>query len=126
MGDISEHFSLKEFRCNCRNDCGFEAVDHRLLLLLEKIRNYFNKPVNVHCINRCPAYNREKRSKDTSQHIRGLAADIHIKGVSVNELAEYADILMPNSGGIGKYYNWNNPGIHIDVRSGKMARWTDV
>jgi len=48
----------------------------------------------------------------------GIAADIVVKGVSPNDVAAYAELLMPDKGGIGLYRTF----VHIDVRHQK-TRW---
>ena len=53
-----------------------------------------------------------------SQHLYGTAADIVVSGVAPKQVAEYAEKLMPNTGGIGIYSNFT----HIDVRKTK-SRW---
>ena len=117
MGDISEHFSRKEFACKC--GCGFNAVDVQLLSHLERIRKHFGKPVHLTCACRCLKHNREIGSEDTSQHVRGMAADIWIPDTIPDDIAAYADeYLLKGTGGIGIYEDF----IHIDVRE-KIARW---
>ena len=53
-------------------------------------------------------------------------ADIRVEGVPVEEIAAFAETLLPGRGGIGRYpprrgrpRGW----VHLDVRSTK-ARWT--
>ena len=62
-----------------------------------------------------------------SQHLYGKAADIWISGVTVEQIAAYAETLLPNRGGIGRYpkeghadrtHGW----VHIDTRTAK-SRW---
>ena len=53
-----------------------------------------------------------------SMHMYGMAADIHINGVTPKQIAEFAETLMPDSGGIGIYDTF----CHIDVRD-KKSRW---
>ena len=48
----------------------------------------------------------------------GIAADIVVKGVAPEDVAAYAELLMPDKGGIGLYRTF----VHIDVRNEK-ARW---
>ena len=98
MGDISKHFNRSEFSCS--DNCGFNAVDVVLLELLEKIREKFGAVI-VHCACRCQFKNIEVGSKDTSQHLRGMAADFHIDGVDPWEIASYADDLLKDYGGQG-------------------------
>jgi uncharacterized protein YcbK (DUF882 family) len=113
----SEFFRRSEFACSC--ECGFNAVDVDLLDILTKVREEFG-PVIIHCACRCKKKNDEVGSKDSSQHLRGLAADFHINGVEAETIAYFADGLMPDSGGVG-IYEW---GVHIDVRQ-KKARWNN-
>ena len=115
MGDISEHFNRSEYSCSC--GCGFDAVDKELNEIMEKIRSNFG-PVQVHCACRCLKHNQEVGSKDTSQHVRGLAADFHINDINNESIIYYANELLPNKGGIG-IYDW---GVHVDVRKTR-ARW---
>jgi uncharacterized protein YcbK (DUF882 family) len=116
MGDISKHFSRNEFACS--DQCGFEAVDVELLSILEWLREEYKKPVIIHCACRCLNKNREVGSKDSSQHIRGLAVDFHIPDVPNDKIAYKLGKKMGNRGGIG-IYGW---GVHADVRH-SCARW---
>lgn len=50
-----------------------------------------------------------------SQHYLGKAADLYIVGVSL--INQYLLAERFNFGGIGLYPDWNNPGLHCDVRS---------
>ena len=116
MGDISEHFSRREFACKC--GCWFDTVDTETLQLLENIRNHFDAPITITSGCRCETYNKKVGGKKSSQHLRGRAADIQIEGHSPIAVSEYAEYLMPDWGGVGRY----NTFTHIDTRTGK-ARW---
>ena len=115
MGDVSAHFNRKEFACKC--GCGFKACDVELLQILEKVRDHFNKPVRLTCACRCIEHNHKIGSNDTSQHIRGLAADFYIKGISPQLIYDYLDTFH-DKGGLGIYNNF----IHVDAR-GIKKRW---
>jgi len=120
MGDVSLHFDRSEFSCKC--GCGFSAVDVQLLGILERIREHFKKPVNITNVCRCLAHNREVGSEDTSQHVRGMAADIWIEGVEPETIAHYVDdYLLITKGGIGIYDTF----VHIDIKEGNMRRWNN-
>lgn len=61
----------------------------------------------------------------SSQHLLGRAADIQVRGVSVEDVAAYAESLMPAWGGVGRYpvkagraKGW----VHVDTRPNK-SRW---
>lgn len=128
MGDISANFSRWEFACRC--GCGFDAVDVKLLEILEAVRNHYNLPVYVNCGCRCLNHNRSIGSEDSSQHVRGLAVDSHIEGISPEAIAFWIEErFLQGTGGIGIYIDvpsrYNDKlisFIHIDVRQ-KMARW---
>jgi uncharacterized protein YcbK (DUF882 family) len=117
MGDISKNFSRWEFSCRC--GCGFNAVDVELLEILERIRKHFGEAIHITCACRCLEHNRKVGSEDTSQHIRGMAADIWINDIKPEQIADYTDeYLLKGRGGIGKYDDF----CHIDVRE-RIARW---
>lgn len=43
MGDISKHFSRREFLCKC----GFATVDVELVAVLEDVREHFDSGVTI-------------------------------------------------------------------------------
>lgn len=113
MGDLSKHFLRSEFKCKC-GKCDFDTVDYKLIILLEKIRCHFGKPVHINSGCRCKKYNRSIGSKDTSQHIKGKAADIRIDGITQDAIGQYADKLLGIDGCVIIYESF----VHIDVRDG--------
>lgn len=116
---LSKNFQVHEFRCRDGSDPIF--VDSDLVTLLQKIRNHFGKAVNINSAFRTASHNaKQKNAAKYSQHLYGKAADIWIKGVSVDTLANYAETLLPNTGGIGRYYT--DGFVHVDVRKTK-SRW---
>ena len=115
---ISQHFSRFEFVCHC--GCGFDTVDSELLELLEKIRVHFGSPLVINSAARCLKHNRSIGSRDTSQHVQGKAADIAVKGVAPEKVADYVELFQPDRGGIGRYRGFT----HVDVRDSK-ARWSN-
>lgn len=115
MGDLSEHFSRHEFKCRC--GCGYDDVSPDLVTLLEKIRARFGAVV-INCGCRCPSHNQAVGGVTGSQHLQGIAADIRIAGVTPQQVADYAETLLVNTGGIGVYTGFT----HLDVRKNK-GRW---
>ena len=86
------------------------------------IRSHFGKAVNINSAFRTASHNaKQKKASKYSQHLYGKAADIWIAGVPVDTLAAYAETLLPDRGGIGRYYSDNF--VHVDVRAAK-SRWT--
>lgn len=118
MGDVGTYFNRSEFACKC--GCGFEAVDKQLLELLTTIRSHYEKQLHISSACRCLSHNRAVGSKDTSQHVRGLAADFYINRVSPLELFEWIDSnIALDKYGLGVY----NDFVHLDVRRGDKKRW---
>lgn len=114
---ISDHFKVREFRCHDGSDTIF--ISPELVQILEKIRANFGKPVVINSAYRTDAYNsRTKEAAKFSQHKYGLAADIHIDGVTPKAVAAYAETLLVGTGGIGIYGSFT----HVDVRKAK-SRW---
>lgn len=117
---LSKNFQVKEFRCRDGSDPIF--IDSELVTLLQKVRDHFGRPVVINSAFRTASYNaKQKNAAKYSQHLYGKAADIWIAGVSVDTLAAYAETLLPNKGGIGRYHA--DGFVHVDVRKAK-SRWT--
>lgn len=117
--DGIKYFTPEEFACQC--GCGAKNIDHDLVLILEKIREHYGKPVRINSGVRCKTHNARVGGAANSQHLDtyAKAADIGtISGTTPRAMAAYAETLMPNTGGIG-IYSW---GIHLDTRKTK-ARW---
>ena len=113
---LSKNFTVKEFACSDGTDTVFISL--ALVNLLQKIRDYFGKTVIINSAYRTEAHNKSIGGATYSQHKYGLAADIHINGVTPKEIAAYVETLMPSSGGIGIYKSF----VHVDVRQVK-SRW---
>ncbi|MCI5573663.1 MAG: D-Ala-D-Ala carboxypeptidase family metallohydrolase, partial [Faecalibacterium prausnitzii] len=98
---LSEHFEVREFQCRDGSDPVF--VDTELVDILEKIRTHFGKPLVITSAYRTAAHNKAVGGAAYSQHCYGRAADIRVPGVPVETLAAYAETLLPDTGGIGRY-----------------------
>ncbi len=102
---ISEHFTMFEI---INSDTAIsKKIDNRpttqvvtnatalIKNVLEKVRIHFNSPVIVNSIYRSPDLNKavggavDKNGKPKSQHCFGQAADITVKGHSVQEVFDY-------------------------------------
>lgn len=112
---VSAHFKRKEFACKC--GCGFAAADAELLNTLEMIREKLGSPVIITSGCRCEAHNKAVGGAAKSQHVRGMACDINVKGYTPKEVQDFLvkeidEGRMPAiSIGYGKTFT------HIDVRS---------
>ena len=74
-----------------------------------------NKPVNINSGFRTASHNKKVGGAEQSQHLYGMAADIAVTGVKPEDVADYAEKLLPGTGGIGRYKGFT----HIDVRKTK-------
>lgn len=98
-----------------------EIVNLTLLCkaILQPLRNYYHAPVDMQSGFRCRLLNKVVGGSEDSDHIRGMAADIEIAGISNLELARYiikffkfTQVILefhreeiPNSGWIHVSYN---------------------
>ena len=121
---LSANFTVAEFACKDGSDPVF--VDSSLAALLQKIRDHFGRPVVITSGYRTAAHNAAVGGSKSSQHLLGRAADIQVAGVSVEDVAAYAESLLPGWGGLGRYpvkagrtKGW----VHVDTRPNK-SRWT--
>ena len=113
---LSTNFRVREFACLDGSDPIF--IDTELVKILQKIRTHFGRAVTITSAYRTPTRNKSVGGTAYSQHLYGRACDIKVNGISPARVAEYAETLLPNKGGIGIYDTFT----HIDVRSVK-ARW---
>ena len=112
----NRYFTRKEFACKC--GCGFDTIDYELLIVLDDIRKFFNKPVIINSSCRCEEHNRNIGGSPNSQHTKGRAADIVIKDITPKQTYTYLIAKYPDKYGIGLYDTFT----HIDTR-GFKARW---
>lgn len=115
---LSDNFKSTEFDCHGKDCCLSTQVDEELVQYLQKIRNYFGKPVNVSSGYRCSTHNKNVGGATGSRHAKGQAADIYITGVKPAEIAKYAESI--GILGIGLYEtNADGHFVHIDTRTTK-------
>ena len=113
---LSAHFKVREFACRDGSDTVF--ISRALVEALEKVRAHFGRPVVITSGDRTESHKKACGGAPYSQHKYGLAADITIQGVKPEDIAAYAETLLPGTGGIGIYDRF----CHIDVRKVK-SRW---
>lgn len=120
---LSPSFRVREFGCK-----GSDVVllDEELVVLLQCIREHFGKPLHITSGYRTAAHNKSVGGAKSSQHLLGKAADIQVADTTVEAVAAYAESLMPDWGGVGRYpvkagrtKGW----VHVDTRPNK-SRWT--
>ena len=115
MGKITPHFEREEFAC--KDGCGFDDVDLRLVGVLELLRTIINAEIVITSGCRCENHNREVGGKPESYHLGGGAADFTMSNKF--DLAEAFGLLCNWSGGVHIYEDRNF--IHLDM--GLKRRW---
>ena len=120
---LAPGFRVREFRCRDGSDT--IMIDQTLAVLLQAIREHFNKPITITSGYRTAAHNKSVGGAKSSQHLLGKAADIQVADTTVEAVAAYAESLMPDWGGVGRYpvkagrtKGW----VHVDTRPNK-SRW---
>ena len=111
---LSLNFRVREFACKDGSDVIF--ISPTLVDILQKVRTHFGRRVTVNSTYRTLRHNKSQNGATNSQHLYSLAADIIVSGTAPKTVAQYAETLLPNSGGIGIYKNFT----HVDVRTTKL------
>ena len=121
---LAPGFKVREFRCRDGSDA--IMIDQTLVVLLQAIREHFNKPITITSGYRTAAHNAAVGGAKSSQHLLGRAADIQVQDTDPLAVAAYVESLMPGWGGVGRYpvkagraKGW----VHVDTRPNK-SRWT--
>lgn len=113
---IAKYFKVKEFACKDGSQVVF--IDDYLYNILDILRNKLGKPVIITSGYRTPEWNKKCGGAKYSYHMRGMAADIRVNGVSPKEIANKLNAIVPNECGIIVYNNW----VHFDVRTSKYRK----
>ena len=120
---LTKNFNLKEFTRN-GNDLPMELLPNmrEVAQNLEVLRSYINKPIHINSGYRRPSYNAQIGGAKNSFHMKGMAADIHVSGLSPAQVHEAIEELIAEGkmkqGGLGLYKTF----IHYDIQ-GVRRRW---
>lgn len=113
---VGQHFKVREFACQDGSQVVF--IDDYLVSILDILRNQIGKPVHINSGYRTPARNKAVGGAKYSYHMRGMAADIRVNGMSAKEIADKLNKIIPNECGIIVYKSW----VHLDVRTSKYRK----
>ena len=129
MPQISKHFSFHEaLWCpqwnreadeSDDNSLSFEDVTKNLVLLFErmdKIREFFDKPINVHCCYRPKDYNKLVGGASHSSHCLGEAIDFDVQGMTCDEVRQaILDNKLLESLGMRMENKPHSLWVHLDI-----------
>lgn len=113
---VGQHFKVREFASKDGSQVVF--IDSYLVSILDILRNQVGKPVYINSGYRTPTRNKEVGGAKYSYHMRGMAADIRVKGMTAKQIANKLNAIIPEECGIIVYKSW----VHFDVRAGKKYR----
>jgi murein L,D-transpeptidase YcbB/YkuD len=86
-------------------------LDSKLVVLLQRIRDHFGVSVNINSGYRCEEHNKAVGGVSSSNHKKGMAADIRVKGIDALEVAKYAESIGIQR--IGYYDKEQGDFVHI-------------
>lgn len=116
---ITKNFKIKEFKCPGSDVI---IIEPELIAILQDIRDFFNTNVNINSGYRTEEHNKKVGGSATSQHLKGRAADIWVRGVPCDVVATYLDVRYPNS--LGIEVAENDSYLHVDIREDRWRAWT--
>lgn len=96
------------------------GLNSQLVNLLFEVERHFRKPVTI--ISGCRSYKHNRRvgGARKSYHLRCMAADIEVAGVSEGQVLRFVS-KMPGRGGVGTYCR--NSMVHVDVGPRREWHW---
>lgn len=121
---LTKNFTKWEFRSKDGSIMPDHVLENVIELAcnLQTLRDFLGEPIKVNSAYRSLQHNRSIGSKDSSQHVKGNAADIKVKGLDTEDLYLIIEKLIEigdlKEGGLGLY----NTFVHYDIR-GTKARW---
>lgn len=118
---IAKNFKRAEFRCPCGCDSD-RPLDSKLIYLLQSLREKIARPIYITKGGglRCKKYNNKIGGYRNSPHLKGMAADIHAKNMSLIQLAKEAKDIGFSRIGLYPHSHF----IHIDTYSARpSASW---
>lgn len=113
MGDLSPHFSTREFACH---HCGRVRIAWGLVARLELTRAFVGRPLVVVSGYRCEVHNRAIGGAPRSRHLAGDAVDLkpgYLRPPAAERLGWK---------GIGVRNGWV---VHVDRRPGPVVIFKD-
>ena len=121
---LTENFNINEFECHDGTGVPWDLVENvqKLANNLQVLRDTIGKPIHVVSGYRNPTYNKRIGGAKRSYHMKAMAADIRVNGMTPKAIKAAIEILITEGkmeqGGIGLYKTF----VHYDNR-GRRSRW---
>lgn len=109
---ITKNFHSSEFAC--KDSCKKIYIAEELVQKLQKLRDHFNKPINISSGYRCKNHNKNIGGSETSPHCLGVAADLCVSGYKSIDIAKIAEKI-----GFDGIALINDEYIHLDLKGRK-------
>jgi uncharacterized protein YcbK (DUF882 family) len=127
MAKLTNNFTLQEFNSKCGRDIPNNVLPNIIQLAknLQVLRDAVGKSISITSGYRSPQHNKKIGGAKDSQHVKGMAADIKVTGMTPKEVALVIEGLIESGkmkqGGIGIYPSW----VHYDIFFGgkNKRRW---
>ena len=103
-----------------RKNVDVRCLPRTLVATIKQAERHFGRPAVVTSGFRSPRHNRRIGGAKNSMHVRCLAADVQISGVTKWQLAKYFRSL-PGRGGVGTYCH--TVSVHVDVGPQRDWNW---
>lgn len=115
---LTKDFRSEEFECGCGCQTIGAAMQVEFMLMLQRMRDTYGKPIKINSGWRCKDHNKAIGGSPTSYHLRGRAVDIRCVSSADRYLLKRAAILTGFTG-IGTADTF----IHIDNRDTEPMWW---
>lgn len=135
--NLTQNFTLSEMtksetalRHGMDNTPGEVEIDNLKMLaekVLQPVRDHYARGVKVNSGYRSPDVNAKVGGSRTSDHCRGMAADIEIPGVPNHELAEWIAKNLPFTQVILEFYTRGVPDsgwVHVSYDPANLKKQT--
>lgn len=109
---VGKNFTINDFTCKC--GCGGMLYTPRLVSMLDRISDHFQRDIVITSGFRCESHNKKVGGVKDSLHTTGQAVDFVVRGVSPAKVDQY---LTDFDGGVGLYER------HIHIDNGVKKRW---
>ena len=129
---LTENFTINEFECHDGTGVPWNLVENvqKLANNLQVLRDTIDKPIYVVSGYSNPTYNNRIGVAKRSYHMKAMAADIRVNGMTPKAIKATIEILITEGkmeqGGVGLYTssrkNSSTGFVHYDIR-GRKARW---